>query len=73
MEYVTSWEERGVEKGRVEGMRETLLVILTTRFGVLDPALVSRIQSPHELKELLQNALTASSLHELGLASVTTS
>ena len=84
VEYVTSWEERGMMKGRVEGrmegrmegrieaLREMLLDVLTTRFGTLDATVVARIgqmHSPEALKELAHSALTASSLLELGLHS----
>ncbi len=90
MEYVTSWEERGIakglergleqgiqkglrkglEQGRLEALREILLDVLATRFGPVDPAVAARIQqiqSATDLKDLAHRALTASSLHDLGL------
>jgi len=82
VEYVTSWEERGIaiglerglEKGRVEGrveaLREILLDVLNTRFGSVDAGVAARIQrmgSPSDLKDLAHRALGAGSLAELGL------
>ncbi|MFN7934488.1 MAG: hypothetical protein U0R19_14245 [Bryobacteraceae bacterium] len=78
VEYVTSWEERGMVKGmlqgrvegRVEALREMLLDVLTTRFGAVDGGVIARIEQMHSaeaLKDLAHRALTASSLLELGL------
>lgn len=74
VEYVTSWEQRGIakglEKGRVEALREILLDVLNTRFASVDAGVVARIQhmdSAADLKDLAHRALTAGSLHDLGL------
>lgn len=69
VEYVTSWEERGIAKGRVEALREILLDVLNTRFGPVDASIAARIQdidSPGDLKDLAHRALTAGSLDQLG-------
>lgn len=77
-EYVTSWEQRGMrqgllkgrEEGRSETLREVLLDVLTTRFGLLDPAIAERIgqmESTEELRRLTHAALTAGSLQELSI------
>ncbi len=80
MEYVTSWEERGmrqgflkgmeegIETGRLRTLREVLLDVLTTRFGSLDASLAERVQkldSADELRRLTHAALTAASLQDL--------
>jgi len=74
VEYVTSWEERGIAKGlelgRVEAWREMLLDVLITRFGSVDAGIAARIQrmdSAADLKDLAHRALTAGSLDQLGL------
>ena len=78
VEYVTSWEERGIakglakglEKGRVEGLQEMLLDVLSTRFGSVDAGVAARIQRMNaaaDLKDLAHRALAAGSLQELGL------
>jgi hypothetical protein len=78
VEYVTSWERRGIEKGRLEGrmegrmegMRTVLLKNLVRRFGPLEDGVgdrVAAIRSVAELESLIDRAYTASSLRELGL------
>lgn len=78
VEYVTSWEEKGREIGRKEGLqegairvlRDLLLDVLTTRFGSIDTCVVDRIHaidSTDELRRLHHQALTANSIGELGL------
>jgi hypothetical protein len=82
MEIVTSWERRGIEKGfqkgilqgiekgRIETLREVLLDLLTSRFGALDESVAAKIRetdSADQLRRLTHQALTAASLHELGL------
>jgi predicted transposase YdaD len=62
--------EEGREQGRDEGKRETLLRLLTAKFGPLPDAVVQRvsaIQSGSELDLYLERLLTARSLEELGL------
>jgi hypothetical protein len=81
VEYVTSWEQRGIEKGlqqglkegrqegRLEARREVLLDILDARFGPLDGRLLTRIrqmESIEELRRLTHLAATAGSIGELG-------
>lgn len=81
MEYVTSWErkglaqglEQGMEKGRREGvaaLQEVLLDVLVSRFGPLDADLAERVhqlQTLDELRNLTQRALTARSPEDLGI------
>lgn len=78
-EYVTSWEQDGIEKGLQRGLqqgvqqglqalREVLVDILTTRFGPVDPLLLDRIQrveSIDDLRRLTHEALTIPSIAEL--------
>ena len=52
MEYVTSWERKGIEKGlqqgrregRQEAMREMLLEILATKFGPPAESVAMRVR-----------------------------
>jgi hypothetical protein len=81
MEYVTSWERRGLEKGRLEGrtegrtegvaaLREALIDVLTSRFGPPDDSLLfrlSQIDTLDELRQLMKRALQARSPQELGI------
>ncbi|MBI3207516.1 MAG: flagellar assembly protein H, partial [Candidatus Solibacter usitatus] len=77
VEYVTSWELKGIEKGRVEGrqevlgaLRAVLLDILAARFGPPDEPVTSRvagIDSVDELRTLTRRALAATSLQEVGV------
>ena len=81
MEIVTSWEQRGSEKGlaqgidigrqagQVEALRATLIDVLGWRFGDLDESLTLRlaaIDSVERLTALTRQALTAGSIQELG-------
>jgi len=77
VEYVTSWEQRGLEKGLQQGLergtealRQVLLEILASRFGDLHAETVARIQairSLDELERLTHRALTAASVADIGL------
>jgi flagellar biosynthesis/type III secretory pathway protein FliH len=80
VEIVTSWEQRGIEKGLAQGieigrqagleaLREALIDVLGWRFGDLDESLTVRlaaIDSVERLKALTHQALTAGSIQELG-------
>ena len=60
-----------MHRGQLEGMRELLLQLLTTRFGPLSPEVgehLAAIDSVAELSLLGQRLLSAGSLEELGLA-----
>jgi hypothetical protein len=75
VEIVTSWEQRGIEKGieigrqaGVEALRATLIDVLGWRFGDLDESLTVRlaaIDSVERLRALTHRALTAGSIQEL--------
>jgi hypothetical protein len=70
MTYFDELEERGRQKGREEGKRETLLRLLTAKFGPLSEAAILRVnalKSGNELDLCLERLLTARSLDELGL------
>jgi predicted transposase/invertase (TIGR01784 family) len=63
-------ELKGVLKGVLKGKRETLLRLLTARFGVLPEATVARIAavtSDSELDTYLDRFVTANSLEDIGL------
>ncbi len=83
VEYVTSWERRGIEKGlqqglqqgreegREEGLREAVLDTLTLRFGPPDASVTAAIRGIHSLEHLrmvMRQALRASSLEEVDLS-----
>ncbi|MEN8221158.1 MAG: hypothetical protein ABFS56_33370 [Pseudomonadota bacterium] len=58
MEYVTSIEKRGIEKGRLDGQRVIVENLLQSRFGGLDDRLADVIEpllqlSPDESSRLL--------------------
>jgi hypothetical protein len=82
VEIVTSWEQRGIEKGlaqgieigrqagQVEALRAALIDVLGWRFGDLDESLTVRlaaIDSVERLRALTHQALTAGSIRELGI------
>jgi predicted transposase YdaD len=80
MTYFDKLEERGRQKGREEGReegreagkRETLLRLLTSKFGPLPEGVVLRVnalESGSDLDDCLERLLTARSLGELGLES----
>ncbi|MBL8233595.1 MAG: hypothetical protein JNL98_34180 [Bryobacterales bacterium] len=68
LEYVTSWERRGIEKGRQEGrqegrkegrkegqteaLREVLIEIPTSRFGPVDERIAAKIGKLESVDEL---------------------
>ena len=62
-------EQRGVERGKLEGQRELLRKQLESRFGPLTPSVVSRLQAlqSDRLADLACEVLSAKSLEELGL------
>jgi hypothetical protein len=65
MTYFDELEERGRQKGREEGKRETLLRQLSAKFGPLPEAMILRVnalQSGSELDLYLERLLTARSL-----------
>jgi len=80
VEIVTSWEQRGIEKGlaqgieigrqagQVEALRAALIDVLGWRFGDLDESLIVRlaaINSVERLRALTHRALTAGSIQEV--------
>jgi hypothetical protein len=69
VEIVTSWEQRGIEAGRVEALRAALIEVLDWRFGNLDESLAVRlaaIDCVDRLRTLTHQAITAGSIQELG-------
>lgn len=62
--------EKGIEKGRLEGMRTLLLGMLERRFGPLPEGArkhLGAIDSSEELSKLGDRVLDARSLDDLGL------
>src|SRR6185295_6342393 len=69
-ETVIRWRDEAIEKGRLQGWRETLLEMMTQRFGRLPAAVrrqVEEISSVQELRKLGRKVLRAKSLEEMGL------
>jgi len=64
MQYVTTAERIGIQKGRQETQRELLEQLLAVRFGALPGALAARLAGAEsaQLAAWFQRALTASSL-----------
>lgn len=64
-------EAKGEAKGRGEGAREILLLLLAERFGPLPEGArrqIEEISSLQRLAQLAKRVLTAHSLEEMGLA-----
>jgi flagellar biosynthesis/type III secretory pathway protein FliH len=73
-ELVQEGLEKGLEKGRdegvVQGKRDSLKRLLTSKFGSLPDDVAARIEalsSAAELDQYLDRVLTASSFREMGL------
>ena len=73
MQYVTTFErsgiekgiQQGIQKGRLEQAREAVIEILTTRFKSAPATLVDAINGINDvlfLKQLLKTAVTAKSI-----------
>lgn len=62
------WEEKGEQRGRVEGHRELIRYQLERKFGAIPEPVNARLDemSPDELLELADKILTATSLSDLG-------
>ena len=45
MPYVTGFERRAIEKGQIEGLRDTVQAVLEVRFGGIDQATLDELQS----------------------------
>ena len=59
--------EKGLERGREEGLQTAILDLLSLRFKPLPPTItdqIQRIKSPEQLRELLANAARASNLDQ---------
>ncbi len=56
MPYITTWERRGIEKGREEGSRETLLETIAfgfeQKFGEDGKSLIPVVESVSDLDQL---------------------
>ena len=68
---IMTWEDKKIEEGRQEGMRELVLRLLARRFAPLPAAVARRVSamvSSEELATLADRLLEARSLEELGLA-----
>ena len=68
---LTIYEERGIEKGIIQGKRNTLLRLLHRKFGDLPAAIEARaqnIETDAELDVLLDRLIDARSLDEMRLS-----
>lgn len=62
----------GRSEGKLEGLRVALLTLLRRRFGIGSSEVADQLQTidnPKKLEKLLERAIDARSLDELGLAS----
>jgi hypothetical protein len=64
MEYVTSWEEKGIAIGRADEALRIVVPLLRRRLGALPPSVESRVQSLSVLQlEALSEALLDQGSH----------
>jgi hypothetical protein len=62
--------EKGIEKERLASRRETLLRLLSRRFGQLSPGLAKTVQATDDATQLddwLDRVVTAESLADVGI------
>jgi len=65
MDYVTTWERKGIEKGILQKSRENVTVLLDTRFQQVPKTLVQTIQAIDDtslLSKLFKEAILVESL-----------
>ena len=73
MQLTTSWEERGIAKGRKEGLLEgrvsTILRLLNRKLGALDSAITDKISAlnSEQLDSLTEELLDFQSFDDLEL------
>jgi len=74
MQFITSWEQKGIIKGRVEGeliaRRETLLDLLREKFGEVPSTIVQQVEAisaKEKLEEFLRRLIHSNSFAEIGL------
>ena len=67
MQITTSWEQKGLAQGRVEGQSNTILRLLNRKFGSLSKATAEQIESlqPNQLDSLTEDLLDFQSLDDL--------
>ena len=67
MQITTSWEQKGLVQGRVEGQSNTILRLLNRKFGSLSKATAEQIESlqPNQLDSLTEDLLDFQSLDDL--------
>ncbi len=63
------WEQKGEERGRTEGARASLRLLLEEKFGPLSPEAIERLNgmSREVIEQVLRAVIRANSLQELGL------
>jgi len=78
MQFITSWERKGIEQGIEQGRaeeavrsrQEALLDLLQEKFGSLPQTAVQQVEtisSINDLRQLLRQVVHAASLAEMGL------
>jgi len=70
MEFITSWQRKARAEGVLASRRETLLTLLSEKFGSVPETTSQRVQSiesKEELDRLLSQLIHANSLTEMGL------
>ena len=71
-EVKETWSDRLLKKGIIEGKRETLLRLLTAKFGALSSETIAKVEavpSAAELDAYLDRFVAAESLEDVGLGS----
>jgi len=66
--YITNFERRYMQRGKLQGRRDAIIDFLIARFGELSPELTSRINSLDDvgaLQALLKRAATVSTPQEV--------
>ena len=64
---ISVYEERGIEKGIVQGKQETLLLIIRSKFGEPPESIKHRIDAvsnTHDLDLLTESSLSANTLSD---------
>ena len=69
-ELELTWADKLMQQGLLKGKRDTLVQLLTTKFGSLPKEIASRVESLESVEELdghLGRVLTARTLEEMGI------
>jgi hypothetical protein len=68
MTYITSIEELGIEKGRIEGLREGIILALELKFGDAAQPIIAEIREVNDLgmiEQIMARIKTAPTLGDV--------